>query len=586
MTAARPVFRTVPLLLAVALALASLTGCSSDSQVLAVVAGGRITVADFNEAAAESWAQFPFPPDSARGALLERLVQDALLAEAGRRSPDTIDSLVRDNREQVERQVITTALIREMVPREIPVSEAELRRLYAQRDSVSHVLVAYVVDEPTARIAMQELERGADFGTVSMRYSLPRSVPPGGDAGWVAPGTLIEELDHAVSAAPVGRNVGPLRVQNQGWFLFRVVERKKQDQPPFESEMPRLRTSLQQRKQQRVWLRALDRLRDSYRVEIDPHGLAVLFRHLNTPSLIAGMGGESAPPPPTAEELRTVIGRWDGGGRFRGAFTLADAFADLDSGRGERPNPSMTPALEQWVRGRILERVALIEGRRRHLDQVPANARQIRRLTDEYLASGVRNQEVTSRAVATAEDVRAEFASNAALFSELVSARFQHLTVPDSASAARIVALLDRPQAGAAAPRSLRDAVMASSAGMQVQEAVIAYPSDDPVWGILEGAVTGSPDGTFFPPMRVPEGWRIVQLAGKEVKTPQFEELPFEVQQMLAERVTERMRERRLRAVADSLSRTIPVTTWRDRLDRLPWPPRGASMPQAMPMAG
>lgn len=567
---------TLRFLAAASLAVA-LAGCSSDSEILATVGSEKITVGDFREAAAQSWSQFPFAPDSARVALLERMVQEALLVETAKKSPDTIDSLVRANRERVENQVLTEALVRQLMPQQIPVSDAEVKRLYTLRDSVSHVLVAYVADAAAAAAAMVDLRKGEDFATVSTRYSLPQSVPPGGDAGWVAPGTMIDPLDEAVVSAHVGSTVGPIQIMNQGWFIARVVERRKQDQPPFETAAATLRSTLQQRKQRTVWMRTLDRLRESYKVRTDADGIAALFRHFNPPVPIDSMGREL--PPPTAEELATVLGRWDGGPDFRGEFTMAEAFKDLESSSGEAPHPSMLPALEQWVLNRMMERVARLEAKRRGLDQEPANARRIRNLSNQYLASGIVQQEVVGRVQVTEADVRAEYDANSASFAELVSARFEHLTLPDSGSAVRIASRLQ-------GITSLREAVLASSGGMQVQEETVRFPAADPTWGILEGAVKRGADGTIFPPMRTEGGWRIIQLVGKELRTPPFEELSFEIQQMLSQQVAVRMQEARMKALTDSLRGTIPVTMFRERLRRLPWPPKEARMPSGFPMAG
>lgn len=556
------------------LAAALLAGCSKGSNTLARVGDQVITVDDFRAVASTAASHYPFPPDSARARLLDDMIQRALLAQAAAKSGLLIDSLVKQQRARVEEQVLTAALVQQIAPRDIPVSDAEVRALYDSRDTVTHCQLIYAVGETRARGAMDAIQGGEEFSVVADRFNPSGALPPGGDLGFIAAGSLVDPVDRVVREAPVGSIQGPLRGPGEGWFVVRIVERKRQAQPPFESEAPRLRNMLEQRKQRAQAQRAFDGLKSQYRVASDPAGVAAMYSHYNAPRQ-ADSSGRTALPPPTPEELRMVLGRWDGGGSFRGEYTMANAFEDLDAGRGDTPNPSVLPEIQQWVEQRIIERVALIEARRRHLGDQPDIARRIRDAMDGYLAESIYRWGVADRSTPSEEDVRASFERNAGFFVHLASAHFQYLTFPESTMAAGAFGKVR----GA---KTLREAVLLASPSLQVHDETVTYPSQDPLWSILEGTVKREPAGTFFPPMRVPTGWRIVQLVSKDERVPKFEELPQDARQSLFEAAAQRLRSQRLTVFLDSLRRVIPVTVDRKKLARVAWPPpapAGTPMP-------
>ena len=536
-------------------------GCSPGGGVLARVGDETITVDDFRDAAGSASRYFSLRPDSAKVLLLEDMIKRALLVQAAKRSPFIVDSLVEKQRALVEKQAMVGALAQQLVPRTVPVSDAEVRRLYAWRDSMTRCQVIYVVEENAARAARQAVRSGEPFELVADRFNIAGMLPPGGDVGFVTPGTQIAPLDEVVRESPVGSVQGPFHAPGEGWFVLRVVERKRREQPPFAADSSRLHALLAQRKQGVFMARSFDALKRQYRVTTDPGGIEAIFRYYNTPGLAAALGGRQ----PTPEQLATRLGCWNGGAGFRGDYTMREAFDDLDQDSRDRPNPSMLPSFDQWVQGRILARVAVIEARRRHLDAEPDVARRVRGTVNDYLLETIYRAEVLDRVAPSEDDVRAFYARNAGYFRRLVSARFQHLTLPDSTMAARALVTLR-------GTKSLRDAVLISSPGLQVREETVAYPSRDPLWSILEGMVQRESPGAYLGPMRVAAGWRIIQLVSKDERLPRFEELTPEIRQNFTEETAQMARQERLNAYVDSLRRVIPVRVERRKLARVAWP--------------
>lgn len=100
---------------------------------------------------------------------------------------------------------------------------------------VRHILVrtSETVSESQAEEAIrdiyEQLQNGADFGTLAREYSDdPVSGSDGGNLGWVSPGQMVPEFEQAMMAADVGEFEGPFRSQF-GWHILQVQDLRQQD---------------------------------------------------------------------------------------------------------------------------------------------------------------------------------------------------------------------------------------------------------------------------------------------------------------------------------------------------------------------
>ena len=562
-----------------------LSACSPHSAVIARVGSRTITVEDFEGAARGADERYAVTGDSAKAMLLGDLVRRAMMLERAQRSGLILDSLVRMYRRNVESQILSNALISRLAPRSVPVSEAEVRLFYQWRDTVAHIQVIYVVERRMADGAIAALRQGEDFAQVANRFSLPGLLPPGGDLGLLRPGSLVNPLDLYLRTAPLGQIMGPIQAPGEGWFVLRVLERRRERQEPFELQQGMLRGMLQQRKQRTLALRGFQELRDLYRLQVEPGAAQFLFARYNTPEQFRGMGGEPVPPPPTPEDLRRVLARYDGGRGHRGAYTFADALDDLEHGQGERPNPSMLPAFEQWIESQTIQRIVLLEARRRHLDEEPEVARRIRERVDNYVLESIYDADVVNRSQPTPQELHAAYEMRVPLLARLDAVKLQHLTVPDSSAAERVI-----EHARSAA--TIRDAILLASPGLKVREEAVRYPTRDSTWSKLRTALARTPAGEYLTPLRVAHGWRVVQVISKQQFVPRFEDLATDQQQMIRNQAIEFARDRRLAQYTDSLRQALPVQVDRERLKWIPWPvpaaegPVGERAPGALRFAG
>jgi peptidyl-prolyl cis-trans isomerase SurA len=99
---------------------------------------------------------------------------------------------------------------------------------------VRHILIktGELTSESEARNKLAEIKRridgGADFAAQAKQYSEDSSAAQGGDLGWVSPGALVPEFEHAMNALKVGQ-VSDLVQSEFGWHLIQVLDRRNAD---------------------------------------------------------------------------------------------------------------------------------------------------------------------------------------------------------------------------------------------------------------------------------------------------------------------------------------------------------------------
>jgi peptidyl-prolyl cis-trans isomerase C len=408
--------RLLSALPALAVLAALLAGCSSGPAVLAKVGERTITVEDFLDVARRNQGQYAGAPDSAKAALLEDLVKrELLVGEARKRGLIAADEQARMLK-QAEEQLALRALVQRLAPRDVPVSDAEVQTLYQRRASESHMLVVFTPDRAAIDQALAEIQRGADFSDVADRFNTTGMTPRRGDLGFQAPGSLLPALDTPMSDGPVGKVLGPIESPGDGWFLVKLLERRKRQQEPFEQVREQLRQGLQQGKQRVLLSRVQNDLLTQYHVRIQPGAGQVLFARYNAPKDTMPVGGArlAVPAAPTPAEARQVLVQFDGADGKPGGYTLGDAVRDLQDPSRVRPNFSILPMIDQWLKNMVLGRVAVIEAGRRRLGQEPAIARQARAQVDNALLRAAYETLVLTTTTVGEDDIRAAFQRRAA----------------------------------------------------------------------------------------------------------------------------------------------------------------------------
>ncbi len=554
---------------------ALLAGCSgNDPNVLARVNGKAITVSQFNEIAQRNAQQYAGSPDSVRVRLLKDLVDRELLVQGAAREGLRETPESHAYQQKVEQQVLLETIYQRLLGGPFQVTDAEMREVYDRSGTSTHTRLIFTNDESTARQALKDIERGDDFTTVADRYNPTGTIPPGGDIGFIQPASLMPPLDEMVRTGPLGKVLGPVSGGGEGWFLVRLEERRPHERPPYEQVRQQIAEMLRQRKQRVAVVRVVENLKTDYQVAVLPGASQEVVTRLRpTPGTAPGAAPGSAPSPaapapPGAEERAHVLARYRGG-----AYTLGEAYDDLLSGAGQRPNLSMLPSVERWIESQVVERAALAEARKRHLGDEPEVKNKLRDRMDNFMLDGYYQRQVLGRIQLGPEDFEAAYERYKTSFEHLETARVVSVNMRDSAGA---VALAQ--QAGHAP--SLKEAAATAAAGGRVREEKLKFPAPDPLWTRFEGNLMRMKAGEIAGPFKAVGGWVLFQLMEKKQEAPPFATLTAGAKQQLQGAATEMKREARLLALTDSLRKVFPtVELHLDHLRRVPWPPVSTGAP-------
>ncbi len=531
-----------------------LAGCAPSPRPLARVGDQTITTADFDDAAKINARQYVPMGDAGKDLLVDELVTRKLFVIAAKHAGVYQDTAFLDfgrtQKEQLEREL----MFRAMSGGDIAVSEPEVHAAWERRHTEAHARVVFVPNEATARQAVLELSRGADFADVARRFNAIGGVPAGGDLGWMTPGSLIPPLDDWLASAPIGKVMGPAEARGQGWFLMRVEERRAAEPQPYVQLHEQIQQLLLQRKQ-RAWLmRNADWLKQAYAVRVESGAAAVLsdrLRHVADPT---------RPAPPTPGEASQTLATWSGG-----VYTLGDAWEAVQKPGQTPPNVMMQSTVERWIENQVFDRVMLAEAAARRMTDDPEPKRTLEERLNGYLLDSYYSKAVIGAITVTDADMRAEFERAPERFAEMQSAELMTLTLPESLTTESFAM-----HVGHAA--SLRQAAEMTGLTGSLKQQTVRFPSADPLWQALQVRLKAMRPGEYAGPFPTQTGQMVIQLVSKQQRVPTWETLDPSVRGQLQTDVVNSKRNARQQAVIDSLRHAIPVSVDSTAVRRLAWP--------------
>lgn len=533
-----------------------LGGCAGDSQPIARVGSTTLTRADFMAAAGGAGGQYPADAGAAKAMLIEDMVRRRLLVLAATQRGIFADTLVVNFRRLKVEDLLIQALGSHLAPTGVSVSDAEIRQLYAWRDSAARVQIIYAFTRQMCESAAKEARAGADFAVLADRINPAGAIPPGGDIGMQSPGNLLSPLDEYVRTAAPGSIVGPLESPGQGWFVMRIGERRRNPQGSLDDMRRQLTDMIRQRKHRASVYRTVNRLRAAYALRTLPGAGQILFAHLNVPAELA--------PAYTAEELARPLAQWESAGETR-TYTFAAALADLNITGRDKPNALVLPSIEQWILAETGRRIQILDARRRRLDADPSFRRQIDETVNNYVLESLYSTEVMEKATADPSDAVEVYARNRNRYEKLEGITTQVIDFPDSAAASAFTA-----HSGHGA--DLHAAAAMVPGAPPVRDLNVRFPNPDPDWSRLEPSLAAMGEGDAIGPFPAGPGWRIVLIVLKQLRVTPFESLDANTRMMLEQEGLELARERRLMSWVEDLRREFPVAVDTARVRKLPWP--------------
>jgi peptidyl-prolyl cis-trans isomerase C len=221
-------------LVALSLLLAS-AGPRGDA-VVARVDGAAITAGELDARTRASSAS----ADAARAAILQDLVNEALLAAEAERLGLAKDPRVVAEVDQARRRLAAEAFTEAELWPAARVDDATLKAIFHSQADVVTLRMVTVASEPEAAAALARLREGTAWAEVAKLALDPQQKSRRGELGAAARGQLEPAVEKAAFAAAVGELVGPLRLQ-LGWAVLQVVDRTIGDDRLFESKKESLR---------------------------------------------------------------------------------------------------------------------------------------------------------------------------------------------------------------------------------------------------------------------------------------------------------------------------------------------------------
>lgn len=547
----RSFLRTALVALFVPLALSS---CDPGQKPVAKVGSRHITVSDFMRSARGNEMQYSAVASEARAACLEDIMKSELLVQAARgRGADTT-AVYLNMKQSITQRAIMQALYDRLAPPDVGVSDAETRELWSWGKEKADAQLIYVMDQSTSRVVQAALASGEPYGDIAARFNVPGALPNNGNLGFVTPGTLISPIDQALRDLPIGKYGGPYQTP-QGFFFALVKGRQKSEVEPYEAQAAALTERIRQRKRMQGMSQAMVALDHAYHGNLQQGAPQLLFRFLTQ----FRVGGET-PWQPDSAELATPMARWDGG-----TYTFGEALADLRNPDLTKPQASLLPAIEAWLRGMMRTKIALAEAARRHLAEEPALKRKIQAELDASLAQGEYSTAVQAVGPPSMAEVRAAWDGMKANYEQLDRARVQYLVLPDSAQMAAIA-----KHGGHSG--TLADAVRMADPTLPVKDVVVTFPNTDPEMMALQNRILRMAPGDWAGPEPTPSGWRILQLISKVQGAREFEQISPEMAQSVAANAYEQSRNRHFELYLDSLKTVFKPTAVPENLARIPWP--------------
>lgn len=370
------------------LALVSCAG-RPERQVIAVVGGERIT-------AGELAAMLPENLDSIRADTVKKQVLDGLItrklfAQEAQRLGMEADAEYQVELEQ--KALVNQQLYDTITAAGNQLTEMSLQSAYKLLLTELHFRLIWVAEESLARGLVRELDQGAAFESLAVRYSRHGSAVKGGDMGFVPLLYIDEPLRTRVMVLNPGEHTQPT-FQENAWQIASLIATRPADPgpPPLGEYRQELGFRLRQQQRRALANQYLAKLRQ--RVTYNPAGLDIMCKPLDSI---------------TPQEKEVAVAYKDNA-QYVKVARLLGAAARFPPGRD-------TTMRKHAVRRAIEEDLMYEDALRRGLDRLPGIRRQLAAKREEVLYRALFKQEVSDKLMVSDTDVTDYFRQNRQNFS-------------------------------------------------------------------------------------------------------------------------------------------------------------------------
>lgn len=363
-----------------------LTACAgrADQQAVAVVNGAAITAADIT--ATLPWNLDSVRADTVKKQVLDGIITRKLFAQEAKR--EGMEKDVEYDVELEQKALLNQKLYDTITAPGNQLTEAEEQSAYKLLQTEAHVLMISVPDESLGRRLVAELDHGAVFESLAVKYSKHGSAAKAGDMGFVPLLYVEEPLRTQVMGLKPGQHTQPVQLDNT-WQIMMLVETRPADPgpPPLDEFRPQLEYRLKMQRRRELANKYLADLRA--RVTYNPAGLDILHKPVDSI---------------TAAEKEVAVAYKDKAKFVKVARLLSVA---------ARFPATLDTAMKNYTVRRTIEDDLMYEDAlRRGLDKAPDIVRQLAAKREDVLYKALYKKEITDKVAVSDADVMDYFRQN------------------------------------------------------------------------------------------------------------------------------------------------------------------------------
>ncbi len=182
---------------------------------------------------------------------------------------------------QLRKRLLVEKILKKVGRQAPPPAHTDIVRYYEEHTDSFHterqIKFRQIVtwDKKEAKIALERIRKGSDFGNLATEISIAPEASRGGMVGWVAQGQLEKTMDKALFALKPGQQ-SPVIHSPYGYHIFEVVETR----PARTKTLPEVTEEIASklfRKSRSVFLTQwLAGLKERFKVHVNPNLLDLL----------------------------------------------------------------------------------------------------------------------------------------------------------------------------------------------------------------------------------------------------------------------------------------------------------------------
>ncbi|WHE07352.1 peptidylprolyl isomerase [Thermoanaerobacterium thermosaccharolyticum] len=297
-------FKRLGAVLALTLALTTLTSCGVNKNIVAKVDDQVITLKEYQDSFNQVKTQIESDPqytkdiwnqnyneqkfiDVVKNSVLDNLILEKLLIkEAEKEKITATDKEITDeyNSEKATNSNVTketakdNVLVNKLIDswtKGVKVTDSEAEKYYNDNKSqfevvkASHILVS---DEKTANEIYDKLKNGANFAELAKQYSIDTSTKDnGGELGEFPRGTMVQEFEDAAFALNSGEISKPVKTQ----YGYHIIKSEGKSIKSFNDVKSSIITYLENNKKQDIFNQKSEALKKAAKIEKFPQNIKV-----------------------------------------------------------------------------------------------------------------------------------------------------------------------------------------------------------------------------------------------------------------------------------------------------------------------